>query len=65
MVLNKSFMNCRIQHEISDEFFCLCYCGKQLEQLLKSVSLAYLHGSYESTENVLIIIVVSGMMHRK
>lgn len=58
MVLNKSFMNCRIQHEISDEFFCFCYCGKQLEQLLKSVSLAYLHGFYESTENVLIIIVV-------
>ena len=47
MLLNKSFMNCRIQHKISDEFFCFCFCGKQLEQLPKSVSLAYLHGSYE------------------
>ena len=64
MLLNKSFMNCRIQHEICDELFCFCFCRKQLEQLLKSVSLAYLQGFYESTENVLIIIVVSGMMHR-
>ena len=64
MLLNKSFMNCRIQHEISDESFCFCFCEEQLEQLLKSVSLAYFHGFYESSENVLIIIVVSGMMHR-